>query len=124
MFSREDIEQALLECQADRNPDANTCMVFASLLTIKKLWFNDSVNSIVNSDEPPIYQRYSSLPPPVETSANRSENKVHIDSDSEFADAINGMDNDKAWRLIDELMEALSVLNTRLYNSVMDRLIN
>lgn len=42
--------------------------------------------------------------------------------ESEFMRAVQGKDEAEIWQLIDELMETLSVVNPRLYDSVMRRL--
>lgn len=41
---------------------------------------------------------------------------------SEFLEAISGMDPREAWLLMDELMTTLSVVNPRLYESVMRKI--
>ncbi len=46
---------------------------------------------------------------------------AHI-GETEFAKNIEGMNTQKAWELMDELMTTLKVLNPRLYNSVMRKI--
>lgn len=54
---------------------------------------------------------YSAAPAPVE-----------IYGDSEFLRAVSATDNDKAWAVMDELMDSLKIINERVYNSVMRKL--
>ena len=58
---------------------------------------------------------YSFAPAPV-------RNTIEIDSDSEFARAVDGKDFYEVLPVIDELMETLEVIQPRLYNAVMMKL--
>lgn len=99
MIREEDLQEAIAECQGVRNPNANTCMKLASYYTILDH----------TKEEKPMY---SYAPPPTNT----------VDTsfmDSEFAQAVDGKPQEDVWRLMDELMTTLQVINPRLYNSVM-----
>ena len=50
------------------------------------------------------------------------EEIVVYNGKSEFADVIRGKDPGKAWAVMDELMDAISVLNPKLYRSALDKL--
>ena len=52
----------------------------------------------------------------------RGENVVAYKGKSEFADAINGKDPTQTWAVMEELMDALSVLNPKLYQSALDKI--
>ncbi len=43
-------------------------------------------------------------------------------SETEFSKAVEGVNTQKAWELMDELMTTLQVINPRLYNSVMRKI--
>ena len=47
---------------------------------------------------------------------------VAYDGKSEFADTVKGKEPQSAWAVIDELMDALSVLQPKLYNGTLDKL--
>ena len=47
---------------------------------------------------------------------------VLIESDSEVARLLNGMDTKKAWSAVMELIEAVQVLNPKLFRSFMEKL--
>ena len=117
MITREDIEQAIIECQAEREPNSNTCIKLAAFLTIREQLFSDSPPR-TTAPEP---SGYSYAAPPDVPHESIPET-VFIDSNTEFAEAINGMDSVKAWALIDELMKILKNISPRLYDAVMRRI--
>ena len=50
------------------------------------------------------------------------ETTVNYNSDAEFFQLANGMEYDKVWKIIAELMETLQVINPRLYAGVIKKL--
>ena len=107
MITLRDLESAIAECQGKRNPDAKTCMMLAALYTIKREMFGEEEKA----EQP----AYSYAPAPY-------RNVIEIDSDSEFARAVDGRNADEVLPVIDELMSTLNVIQPRLYNAVMDKL--
>ena len=104
MIKEEDLQEAIAECQGIRNPNANTCIKLASYYTIQ-----DHINAGESQ------QVYSYAPP--------QGNTVDMSfSDSEFAEKIDGKSADDMWRLMDELMSTLQVINPRLYDGVMRKI--
>ncbi len=87
-----------MECHAERNPDARTCKRLAALYVIL---------DHITEQEPPAPFVYT------------DSGKVGIDSNSDFANAINGRDLADIWPVIDELMTVLQATNPRLYAGVM-----
>lgn len=55
---------------------------------------------------------------------DRCYNKIqsHYNSESEFMDAVAGINIDDLLAIIDELMECVSVINPKLYNSVLEKI--
>lgn len=47
---------------------------------------------------------------------------VDVSGKSEFLQAVNGRDSTSAWMIMDELMEALMVVNRRTYDAVIRRM--
>ena len=47
---------------------------------------------------------------------------VSIESESEFAQVINGRKQEEIWPVMDELMSTLKVMNGRLYSGVLRKL--
>lgn len=111
MITEHDLQEAIAECEGKRNPDSATCIKLAAFYTIREQMFGNSAKT------PKDTGGYSFLStPPNENQA------VLYDGKSEFSRAILGMDSEKAWSVMDELMDALQVLNPRLYDSVMRKL--
>ena len=104
MITRNDLDSAIAECQGKRNPDANTCIKLAAFYTIRKEMFGEEKEV-----------EHSYAPAPV-------RNMIELDSDSEFARAVSGMDQDELLPVIDELMKTLQILQPRLYSAVMMKL--
>ena len=105
MIRIEDLDSAIAECQGRRNPDAKTCIMLAAFYTIKREMFGEEKEA----------EHYSYAPSPI-------RNTVDIDSGSEFARAVNGMDLDDFLPIMDELMDTLQILQPRLYSAVMAKL--
>ena len=106
MITKSDLESAIAECQGKRNPDSKTCIMLAAFYTIKREMYGE---------EKPERSEYSYAPAP-------NRNTIEIDSDSEFARAIDGRYQDEVMPVLDELMITLSVIQPRLYNAVMAKL--
>ena len=107
MITKADLEAAIAECQGKREPDSKTCIMLAAFYTIRREMYGEE-----RKTEQPDYS-YAAAP---------VRNTVEIDSESEFARAVNGKDVDELLPIINELMETLSVIQPRLYYAVMDKL--
>ena len=107
MITKHDLETAIAECQGKRNPDAKTCIMLAAFYTIQREMFGEEKEA----EQP----SYSYAPAPV-------RNTVGIDSESEFARAIEGKDMDDVLLIVDELMNTLQIIQPKLYNAVMMKL--
>ena len=102
MITERDLQEAIAECQAVENPNANTCIKLAAFLTIKKQLY----------DEKEEQYSYASV----------SEELIDYYSDTEFGKAVEGKDSIDVLSVIDEMMTALQVLNPRLYEGVMRKI--
>ena len=107
MITEYDLQEAIAECQGKRNPNANTCMMLASFLTIK--------DHLYPQEDVPKYS-YDSEPRMV------SAEKIGYISESEFGRAVNGKDVEDIMVLMDEVMRVVQVINPRLYASIMERI--
>ena len=103
MISEQDLRDAIIECQNVRNPNANTCIKLASYYTIMAHMYHNEPNMAGYS---------YALNPDV----------VAYDGESEFAHIIEGRDSNEVWKIMDELVTTLQVINPRLYNGVMRKL--
>ena len=106
MITEKDLQEAIAECQGQRNPNASTCIKLAAFYTIRREMFGE--------DKDAGFSGYSYAPDPEPTIDNPS--------DSEFARAIDGRKQEEIWPLMDEMMETIHAIHPRLYNAVMDRL--
>ena len=109
MITKQDLLEAIAECQGTRNPNANTAIKLAAFYTIL-----DHLEE--KQGDPPKYtfSGYSYSEPP--------DTAVQYNGESEFAKTINGKQQADVWAVMDELMSTIKVLNERLYNGVMRKL--
>lgn len=118
MIRKEDVEEAIAECQGQRNPDANTCIKLAAFLTIQREMFGNS------EQLPAPTPAYSFASGPSEPVENTEENIIGYHGDSEFLTAIEGKYAEDVWPIMDELMESMAVLQPRIYDQVMRKVRN
>lgn len=107
MIRKEELLEAIAECQGQRNPNSSTCIKLASFYTI-----------LDHMAEKPSYSEM-----PNYSFANETENTIHYQSGTEFADAVYGRNVDEIMSIVDELMSTLSVVNPPLYKSVIRRVV-
>lgn len=101
------MEEAIAECQGQRNPNANTCLKLAAFYTIRKELFGE------DKTPPQVMQSYA--PAPATGTFERY-------GDSEFLDAIDGKPIESVMLVMDELMNSMQVLQPRIYDSVMRKI--
>ena len=102
MITEKELHEAIAECQGVRNPDAKTCLKLASFYTIL-----DHVAEKADPDPKPQVYSYAS---------------GRYSSQTEFGELIVDMDEYSVLEIMDELMSTLSVVNPRLYASVIRKL--
>ena len=105
MITKKDLDSAIAECQGKRNPDAKTCIMLAAFYTIKNEMYGEEKQA-----------DYSYAPASY-------RNIIEIDSDSDFARAIDGREQKDIMPVLDELMETIQIIQPRLYSAVMDKLV-
>lgn len=101
MITEKDLQEAIQECQGIKNPSVQTCIKLAAFYTIREHMYGRDPG-----------EGYSYSP---------RERFVEYESDTEFGRLIGGKPAEEAWALMDETMEALQVLNPRLYANVIRR---
>lgn len=106
MIRRQDLEAAIAECVGERDPNASTCIKLAAYYTIMRELFPDSVDDKL---APPSYSYASPV-------------TAHIDSDSAFAQAVEGLPLDILWGILDELVTAVMVSQPALYRALMRKI--
>lgn len=107
MITKNDLLEAIAECQGARNPNANTCVKLASYYTILEHYEKD--------DREPI---------PEYSYSNSAQNQSTVANfgNTEFAQEMEGKDSGQMWLIMDELMSTLQVINPRLYAGVMRKI--
>ena len=111
MITEKDLQEAIAECQGQRNPNANTCIKLAAYYTIQRELYGEREVPV----EVPVYSR-------AEPPAEQPEEYVNYMGDSEFSKIIDGMSAQDAWAIMDELMDILQATNPRLYAGVIRKL--
>lgn len=111
MITEKDLQEAIAECQGQRNPNANTCIKLAAFLTIQKELFGN----LEQSETVQPFNSYS-------YSADNKEKIVDYSIDTEFGKLIDGKIAADAWNVMQELMDALKITNPKLYNFVLRKL--
>lgn len=115
MITEKELHEAIAECQGQRNPNASTCMKLASFYTILD-HITDAGKTVKDDENDQVktgndyVESYSFAPPT-------------YDSGTEFSDRIRSMDTYDVMAVMDELMTTLSVVNPRLYDGVMRKLV-
>lgn len=104
MITERDLREAIAECKGERHPTARTCIQLAAFYILQDHLFEEPT-----SDDRPVRHSYSAGP------------KVE-EMESDFMRAIRRLDEDEAWRLVQELVEALAILNPNLYHNFMNKI--
>ena len=113
MITEKEIAQAIKECL--REPvTGNKRAVLADLIIIQDYLFGEPMQAQEAPQQMPM-QSYSE--PPLE----QVENYIQTSGDSEFLKAVDGRKADKVWKLIDELVEAVKILQPRMYTTFIDK---
>ena len=113
MITEKEIAQAIEECM--REPvTGNKRAVLADLIIIQDYLFGAPMQA-QEVPQPMPAQSFSA--PPVE----QAETYIQTSGDSEFLKAVDGRRADKAWKLIDELVEAVKILHPRMYTTFIDK---
>lgn len=118
MITEQDLQEAIAECQGQRNPNASTCIKLAAFLTIQKELFGEKQVADIGKMSIPAYS-YASMPEePV------GEKTIGYYGDSDFLRAIEGHSAEDVWPIMDELMQSMAVIQPRIYDQVMRRIMN
>lgn len=109
MITEHDLQEAIAECEGQRNPTANTCLKLAAFYTIRDKMYPAKQEEGKVTMNMPMY------------SYARSEEQIDAVR-SEFLQVISGLSPEDFLPIMDELMESVRVVIPKLYNAVMDKL--
>lgn len=104
MITERDLKEAIAECEGVPKPTANTCIKLAAFYTIQEHLFGKVEETAAQM--------------PMTDYSGHS----YLNSQTEFAEAVKGMDPESLMPIIDELMETLQIVQPRLYSSVLRKL--
>ena len=116
MITEKEVEQAIQECMRDPIT-GNKRAVLADLIIIQDYLFGEPTRA-QEVPQPIPMQSYSA--PPME----QVETYVETNGDSEFLKAVNDKKADRAWRLMNELVEAVRILHPNMYTSFIDKVLD
>lgn len=106
MITEHDLQEAIAECEGQRNPNVNTCLKLAAFYTIRDKMYPDKQEPVEQS-----FPQYSYA---------RSE--TDLKPATEFRQAITGLRNDQVIDVMDELMTTIKAIIPNLYDGVMRKL--
>lgn len=105
MIRKQELDEAIAECIGERDPNANTCIKLAAYYTIRRELYPDTAE-----------YSYAAMPKEV------AQPTAHLNSDSEFAQAVEGLPLDDVWGIVDELIQTVQVLQPRVYAAVLRKI--
>lgn len=116
MITEKDLQEAIAECQGERNPNANTCIKLAAYYTIRRELYGDP-KQLPDVAESATTRAYSYAAPPEQV-----ETIIDYQGDTDFAAVIDGRRADDVWPVMEELMEVLRRTNKPLYNATIRKI--
>lgn len=117
MIYEDDLNQAIAEAKAERDPNAWTCIRLAAFYIIKEQLFGDS------GQLPPDYAAAPMVGASfADAPTEPPEEIVQYTSVSAFGQAIDGKRAAQIWPILDELMSYVQTLYPDLYDAAMRKL--
>ena len=116
MITEKDVLNAIDQCMEDPIT-GNKRAALAQLFVIHDHLFGEPTRA-QEVPQPMPMQSYSA--PPME----QVEIYVETNGDSEFLKAVNDKKADRAWRLMNELVEAVRILHPNMYTSFIDKVLD
>lgn len=107
MITEQDLQEAIAECEGERNPNANTCIKLAAFYTIRENLYGSPQHSYSYAAEP-----------------KTQVEEPSYDSNTEFWQVVKekGLNESDLMPLVDELMSTLQIVQPRLYASVLRKI--
>lgn len=107
MITEKDLREAIAECEGRRHPDAGTCVKLAAFYTI----LNNMTEKTPEEKREPWSGGYSyQSGPAIQYGA------------SEFSGIVEEKGIEKAWPIIEEIMDALSIIEPKFYENSIRKL--
>lgn len=115
MITERDIDQAITECQAERDPNAWTSIRLASFLIIKAYLFGSAGQWPEDYATMPMIRGASFASAPQAPAPQ----VISYASGTEFSKKIDGKTADNIWPIMDELMSVMQTLEPQIYANVL-----
>ena len=109
MITEHDLQEAIAECEGQRNPTANTCLKLAAFYIIQDRKFHVEQSKT----EPNFYSTKASV---------EMNEQVERKNETEFRQAVANLDTNVVISIMDEAMETLKIISPRLYNGIISKL--
>ena len=100
MVTERELLQAITECEKDP----------ATPSKIEKLAHLYTVHNFLYGDRP------------IPEISQKADNVIHVSGNSDFLKSLNGKDSELVWKVLDEAMETIKLINPRLYDGILRRL--
>lgn len=114
MITEQDLKEAIAELQGRRNPTSTDCQKLAAYFTILDHLSDVTDGEIRGASAMPSYSR---------TEPPQTDNLVDYNFTCPvLKDGLNGRENDVAYMILDELMNAVRVTNPELYRFAVRKL--
>lgn len=114
MITEQDLKEAIAELQGRRNPTSTDCQKLAAYYTILDHLADVTDGEIRGASAMPSYSR---------TEPPQADNLVDYNfTCPTLKDGLNGKENDVAYMILDELMNAVRVTNPELYRFAVRKL--
>jgi hypothetical protein len=118
VITEKEVAQAIEQCMQEP-VTGNKRAVLADLIIIQDYLFGEPTQAQEVPQMPIPMQSYSA-PQTLE----QVEIYVETNGDSEFLKAVNDKKADRAWRLMNELVEAVRILHPNMYTSFIDKVLD
>lgn len=114
MITEQDLKEAIAELQGRRNPTSTDCQKLAAYYTILDHLADVTGDGIRGASAMPSYSRSEPL---------QADNLVDYNFTCQaLKDGLNGRTSEKAYMILDELMNAVRVTNPELYRFAVRKL--
>lgn len=110
MITEREVKKAIEECLQDPIT-GNKRTALADLIIIQGYLFGD----YPREQDPPTMRSMTAAPEP-------AENIIQTQGGTEFLDAVDGKKADRAWKLIDELVQTVKLLHPKMHGVFIEKL--
>ncbi len=115
MITLDDLNEAIAKCYGKRDQTPSDCVKLAAYMTIREQLYGSPEAAVI----PQAGYSYAAAP-----ANENAKATIEIQGGSEFAEAANGMPVEDFAALMDDLVDAVRVVNPRLYAHLLYKVLN